>query len=339
MKERTFADIGRVEAIRLLFEGSAYTAFADTVHCSATGAGDSIASASRLLIEGTDFDLTYFPLEHLGYKAAVSVIGELLADLARPHTLSIVLGISAKLDFPQVQKLWKGVLSAAGKFGIKELALDLIPSHNGLSISVNASGIKSKITSVRQPAPKSKDLLCVSGPLGAAYLGLQVLENEKRNFEHSELNKDKLERYKMLVSAYLHPELPSNIVGELEDSEIYPSAGVFVTRGLSDALLRLCRSTSLGAKVYTDKMPFEGGSFDLGRELDLDPISAAMNGGDDLRLLFTVPILKMEKFRHDFQTFDIIGHLALPEAGCSLVTPEGAELQVTAPGWNTNQDY
>ena len=102
MEERTFADIGRVEAIRLLFEGSAYTAFADTVHCSATGAGDSIASASRLLIEGTDFDLTYFPLEHLGYKAAVSVIGELLADLARPHTLSIVLGISAKLDFPQV---------------------------------------------------------------------------------------------------------------------------------------------------------------------------------------------------------------------------------------------
>lgn len=337
MEERTFADIGRVEAIRLLFEGSAYTAFADTLHCAAPAAGDSLVSASRLMLEGTDFDLVYFPLEHLGYKAAVSVIGELLADLAKPQTLSVVLGISAKLDFPQVSKLWKGVLAAASKFGIKELSLDLIPSRNGLSISMNASGIKSKLTSVRQPSPKSKDLLCVSGPLGAAYLGLQVLEREKRNFETSGMNQDKLEKYKMLVSAYLHPELPPAVVAELEESDIYPCAGVLVTRGLSDALLRLSRSTGLGAKVYADKIPFEGGSFDLGRELDIDPVSAAMNGGDELRLLFAIPILKMEKFRHDFQTFDIIGHLALPEAGCALVTPDGVELQISAPGWNIDQ--
>ena len=129
----------------------------------------------------------------------------------------------------------------------------------------------------------------------------------------------------MMVGSYLKPELPVGIVAQLEDVDIFPSCGVLVTRGLSDAVKRIARQTGLGAKVYADKIPFEGNSFDLGRELDIDPVSAAMNGGEDYRLLFTVPILKLEKFRHDFQTFDIIGHLALPEVGTVLVSPDGLE--------------
>ena len=137
----------------------------------------------------------------------------------------------------------------------------------------------------------------------------------------------------MLVGAYLKPDLEAHTVAQLEDDKLVPSFGYFVTRGLADALLRLQRDSGLGVKVYADKMPFEGGSFDLGRELDLDPVSAAMNGGEDFRLLYVVPLDKFDQFRKDFQTFDIIGHLAQPEAGAVLVTPDGVELPLKAQGW------
>ena len=141
----------------------------------------------------------------------------------------------------------------------------------------------------------------------------------------------------MLIGSYLKPEIPSGLVGHLEDVGIYPSNGYLVTHGLSDTLRKLVRDTCLGVKVYADKIPFEGNSFASGKEMDIDPVSAAMNGGDDFRLLFTIPILSAEKFRRDFQTFDIIGHLAQPEVGAVLVTPDGVELPVKAQGWRNEE--
>jgi thiamine-monophosphate kinase len=137
----------------------------------------------------------------------------------------------------------------------------------------------------------------------------------------------------MLIGAYLKPELEADIPSKLEREGIHPSSGYFITKGLSDAVKRLAKDTGLGAKIYADRIPFEGNSFALGKELNIDPISAAMNGGDDFKLLFTVPILEAEKFRKDFQTFDIIGHLALPEAGTTLVSPDGVEFPIRAQGW------
>ena len=249
MDTQNFTDIGRIEAVRQLFEGTAYAPFTS----GAFEAQGPVCSAARVFIEGPDFNLVYFPLKHLGYKCVTAVTGELYAALARPRLLSVTLGISAKLDFAQIRTLWEGVVSAAKEQGYESLSLELIPSPNGLTISLSATGDTTRLTAARRPAPKSKDLLCVSGPLGA--------------------------------------------------------------------------------KVYADKIPFEGNSFALGRELDIDPVSAAMNGGDDYRLLFTVPILSLEKFRREFQTFDIIGHLALPEVGAVLVTPDGVELPMKAQGW------
>lgn len=333
MEERTFAQLGRVEAIRQLFEGTPYKPFEEPLWFEAK-AGEAVTGATKLLLEGVDFNLVYFPLKHLGYKAVLGATGELYAVMARPQTLSIVLGVSAKLDFEQISELWSGVVAAAREHGYKSLSLDLQPSRNGLAISVTASGSASKLSCVRRPAAKSKDLICVSGSLGAAYLGLQLLERERLKFEQGATKQDSLEQYKMLVAAYLKPELGAGTLAQLEDEEIYPSMGYFVSRGLSDAVLRLSRDSGLGAKVYADKIPFEGGSFALGKDMNLDPVSAAMNGGDDNRLLFTIPILYLEKFRKNFQTFDIIGHLALPEAGAVLVTPEGVELPLSAQGWN-----
>ena len=323
-----FAEIGKQEALRQLFEGSGYDAFAGAVN----------SPAHRVFLEGVDFNLVYFPLKHLGYKAVTAVTGELYAQMLHPENLSVVFGVSAKLDYVQVEELWKGAVAAAKAHGYTGLSLDLQPSRNGLCISVSASGRQPDSTVVKAPKPQSKDLLCVSGRLGAAYLGLQVLERELVRFESGSSNAEEMEKYKMLVGAYLHPELPEGIVKSLEEASIIPSAGVLITHGLADAVKRIARKTGLGAKVYTDKIPFEGNSFELGKLLDIDPVSAAMNGGDDLQLLFTVPILQLEKFRKDFQQFDIIGHLALPEAGTVLVTPEGAEIPLRAQGWqNDNQ--
>ena len=322
MEEKTFSELGRVEAIRLLFEGSGYTPFGEPLFFEAAG-GDCVTTASRSLLEGMDFDLVYFPLKHLGYKSVIAVSGELYAVMAKPETLAVTMGVSAKLDFEQIKEIWGGVVNAAKEHGYKALSLELQPSKNGLCINLAATGRCSKLSAVRRPKAQSKDLICISGRLGAAYFGQQVLEHKP----------GELEKYKMMLAEYLRPELSADTVSRLEETEIYPSMGYFVTRGLSDAIFRLCRDSGLGAKVYADKIPFEAGSFALGKELDIDPISAAMNGGDDYKILFTVPILKLEKFSREFQTFDIIGHLALPEAGPVLVTPDGLEHSLTAQGW------
>ena len=328
----SFSDLGRVEAIRQLFEGSGYAPFAEPLWLTA-GQQECITTASGLMLEGIDFDLVYFPLPHLGRKAVLKVAGELYAVMAHPDSLSVQLGVSAKLDFPQVKELWSGIVSAAKEHGFRQLSLDLQPSKNGLTIALSATGRHSASTSAGRAKARSKDLVCVSGPLGAAYLGLQALQREKANFDKGSQNREALEKYKMLVGAYLKPELNPHTASQLEDAKLIPSFGYFVTRGLADALLRLQRDSDFGVKVYADKIPFEGGSFDLGRELNLDPVSAAMNGGEDFHLLYVVPLDRFDQFRKDFQTFDIIGHLAQPEAGAVLVTPDGVELPLKAQGW------
>lgn len=333
MAEETFSDLGRVEAIAKLYEG---TSFKPCENISFETSGKSqILTKARTFIEGIDFDLTYFPLKHLGYKCVTAVTGELYAGFSHPRTLEIRLGISAKLDFKQIKEVWEGAAAAAKEHGYTSVGLDLLPSPNGLTISVSAAGETTLLQSKRRAAAKSMDLICVSDNLGAAYMGFQVLEREKRAFEESGDVKaqPKLDDYKNLVGAYLKPQINPQIINLLEEAEIVPSYGYLVNRGLADAVKRLVRDSGLGAKIYVDKLPFAGKTFDLGKEMNIDPVSAALNGGEDYRLLFTIPIGKHDKFRHDFQTFDIIGHLAKPEVGAALVTPDGVELPMKAQGW------
>lgn len=312
MSSESFAEIGRIGAIEKLFAGI-------------EGKRKNNKSVvHRVMLEGIDFDLSYFPLKHLGYKAVVEVTGELYSRLCEAQSLSVILGVSSKLDFGQIEEFWSGVRVAAEEFGYSGLDLDLIPSLNGLCISLGAVGTQA---SAEFAEAKSKDVICVSGALGSAFLGQQVLENRS----------SELEKYKMMVADYLKPELREHTPTHFKEAGIIPSAGCFITRGLADALLRLKEQTGLGVKVYADKIPFEGNSFSLGKDLDIDPVSAAMNGGDDCRLLFTIPILQAEKFHKEFPTYDIVGHLALREAGACMVTPEGIELPVRAQGWNTEE--
>ncbi len=340
MEKKNFSDIGKIEAIKLLFEESPFKQADGTSYLSGEKGG-VIRTASKLWLEGIDFDLTYFPLKHLGYKSVVGTVGEIYASLARPQSISVRLGISAKLDLPQVSELWKGICTAAEEHHIKRADLDLVPSRNGLDISIVISGITSPEVAENRKSASSKDLICISGNVGASFLGMSLLEQEKKKFEKAgELTgQPDLEKYKMLVASYLKPEIDPDIVSQLGDSGIIPPYGYLVNRGLADAARRLNRDSGLGVKLYTDKIPFEGNSFEVGKKLNIDPVSAALKGGDDYRLMFVIPMSAYETFRHDFQTFSIIGHLAQPEVGTVLVTHEGVELPVHAQGWNNDILY
>ena len=340
MEKKNFSDIGKIEAIKLLFEESPFKQ-ADGTSYLCGEKGGVIRTASKLWLEGIDFDLTYFPLKHLGYKSVVGTVGEIYASLARPQSISVRLGISAKLDLPQISELWNGICTAAEEHHIKRADLDLVPSRNGLAISIVISGITSPEVAENRKSAGSKDLICISGNVGASFLGMSLLEQEKKKFEKAgELTgQPDLEKYKMLVASYLKPEIDPDIVSQLGDSGIIPPYGYLVNRGLADAARRLNRDSGLGVKLYTDKIPFEGNSFEVGKKLNIDPVSAALKGGDDYRLMFVIPMSAYKTFRHDFQTFSIIGHLAQPEVGTVLVTHEGVELPVHAQGWNNDILY
>lgn len=333
MAEERFSDLGRVEAISKLYEGTGYRPFESSWF--ETNGKSYVTSHARTFIEGIDFDLVYFPLKHLGYKCVTAVTGELYAEFSHPRTMDVRLGISSKLDFKQIKEVWEGMISAAHEHNYIKVSLDLVPSPNGLTVSISVNGETSLIMGKRRPAGKSMDLICVSDNLGAAFMGFQVLEREKRSFEKSGDIKaqPKLDDYKNLIGAYLKPQINPQTIKLMEEAEIIPSYGYLITRGLADAIKRLVRDSGLGAKIYVDKLPFAGKTFELGKELNIDPISAALNGGEDYRLLFTIPIGKHDKFRHDFQTFDVIGHLAKTEVGPALVTPDGLELPMKAQGW------
>lgn len=320
--QKTFADLGRVAAVKELFEGTGYQPFNEPLFIDTAGSGFATTS-SKVLLEGIDFNLEYFPLKHLGYKGVVAATGELYAVRSTPKTLGVVLGVSAKLDFEQVKDLWSGIVTAAREFGYESLSLELQPSKSGLCISLSATGVEP--AGIARPEAKSMDLICVSGRLGAAFLGQQVLEHKPAE----------LEKYKMMLAAFLKPELEPGIPAQLSETGIDPSFGYFVGKGLADAVLRLQRDSGLGVKIYADKIPFEGNSFSLGREMNIDPISAAMNGGDDYVLMFVIPSGQFERFAKEFKTFEVIGHLARPEAGAVLVSPDGLEHPVSAPGWNS----
>ena len=339
----SFASLGRVAALEKLYEECPFKGARNGSFACKNG---RIESVSRLLTEGIDFDLSYFPLKHLGYKSVVEATALLYARFAMPRSLNVNLAVSAKLDFAQIRELWEGVCRAAKDYAYESVSLDIAASLNGLCIAVSADGFIRDLDAKRRSAPKSKDLLCLSGNVGGAFLGLHILQREKAKVAgqasvtpgpSSELAMPGLEKHKLLVGDYLRPVLDADIPKLMADAGFYPALGVCVDKGLSDAVKRLSRQCGLGAKIYLDRIPFGGGLFEAAKELQIDAASTALNGGEDWRILFTLPIDQFEKFRHDFQTWQVIGHLALPEAGASLVMPDGVELPLRAQGWKEDE--
>jgi len=322
-KKRTeFSQIGKAAALETLFKDSGFENKPFT-----PGSGGFFTH--KIMGEGVDFDLVYNPLRHLGYKAVLNVLGEIYAAFYKPQALSVVLGISARFCLEDIMELWAGIVAGAKEHSIESLSLDLTPSVNGLSISLCAFGKQKKKVLDSRPQPKSMDLICLSGNVGAAYMGQHVLEREKSSFVGApEAKQPDLSKYKYILAQYLCPEVQANTIDRFLEQGIVPSAGAFVTKGLAEAVRKLSAATGLGAKVYVDKIPISSHTFDMAEEINMDVFTAVMNGGDDYRLLFTVPIDKHELLSKEIQTYDIIGHLCQPDVGCQLVTPEGAEIEI-----------
>lgn len=333
--EENFSDLGKIAAIEKLYAecGAPYKPFT-TVNFPLSGKVN-VLTASKLLLEGIDFSLTYFPLRHLGYKSVVATTAELYADMARPAALNIRMGVGARNDYAEIKEVFAGCVVAAREHGYSQLNFDIQPSKTGLSISVNAVGWLNTLTQKRRSIAQSKDIICVGSNIGAAFFGQHILNEHAKAFESQAggVPQPDLTQYKMFVGAYLKPEVPSTVVQTLEKSGIYPSYGYVVSQGLGDAVRRLVRDSGFGAKIYVNQIPFEGQTFDLGRKFNIDPVSAAFNGGDDYALLYVVPLSDFEKFNREFPQFEPIGHLAQSEVGAVMVAPDGLELPIKAQGW------
>jgi len=317
------ASLGRVKAIAQLFENSGYQNEQTTVTCEK---GECLV-AHKVLLEGVDFDLVFNPLKHLGYKSVLNVIGELYAKIHQPNSLSVTLGISKKFCYEDIAELWQGMLAAVKEHSIKHLSLDLVPSVNGLCISLAACGTQRKGTLEKVAPSKNMDLICLTGDLGAAFMGLHVLQREKISFQNEAKQPD-LSKYKYVLASYLNPEIKPDIITRFIDANLFPSKGYFITKGLGEAVLRLTQDTGFGAKIYLDKIPISSGTMEMAEEIDMEAVTAAFNGGDDYKFIFTLPIECHDTIRKEFQDFDVIGHLAKPEVGAVMVTPEGAEIDI-----------
>ena len=325
--------IGRENLINRLFENTGYTN-ERTIKLSEKG---ECCTSHKILLEGVNFDLVYTPLKHLGYKAALCAMGEIYALLRQPASLSLNLGLSSRFSVEDVTDLWSGFVAAAKEHAIKHLSLELNPSLTGLCISISSSGVQKKGIIAKVPAPKNMDLICLTGNVGAAYMGLHVLQREKVSFIEESSQQPDLSKYKHLLAAYLSPEINPSVVSRFLKEEIYPSAGYFLTRGLGAGVLDLVKDSGFGAKIYLDRIPVSSQSLEMAQEIEMDMVTAIINGGEDYKFIFTVPIEKHDVIRKEFQDYDVIGHLARPEVGAVLVTPEGAELTIRAQGYEASE--
>ncbi len=326
--------LGKEKILSLLFENSGFTNGAGRRFSSA---GD-YASAHKLFMEGVDFDLTYTPMKLLSRKLAMNVIGELYSSMHNPVAMDFAIALSNRFSYEDIKELWEGVVHTVGDYGVKHLSLDLLPSAAGLAVSISAYGEQDTQFLSKAEKAQSMDLILLSGNLGAAYMGLHVLEREKVAFHAAKGGKQPdLSKYKYIVGEYLNPYIAPGIPTRFVEAAITPSHGYLVNNGLGAAIKKLSADSRLGVKVYLEKLPLASATLEMAKELDIDPITAAMNGGNDCRLIFTCPLSSHEKLRHDFQDFDIIGHIAKEEVGTVLVTPEGAEISIRAQGYEETE--
>lgn len=307
------------------------------------GAGDDAAVidlgdrvmllTTDMLTEGIDFDLSYFPLKHLGYKAVVRGVNDILAMNARPEQLVVSLGVSAKISVEALDTLYEGMETAAKELGVDIVGGDTTASMNGLVINISAVGFARKEDVVYRAGAHEHDLICITSNLGAAYMGLHLLEREKRVLKDIDNPEPKFEGYEYLLERYLKPRARVNVLDALREEGIRPTAMIDLSDGLASDLRQLCRSSQCGARIYLERIPIARQTSDLAEEMHIDPVIAALNGGEDHELLFTVPLDKQEAVMR-LGLVDVIGHITKEESGVILVTPDGEGIALKAQAFD-----
>ena len=307
------------------------------------GAGDDAAVidlgdevlllTTDMLTEGIDFDLSYFPLKHLGYKAIVRGVNDILAMNAQPEHVVVALGVSAKISVEALDELYEGMEHACNELGIDLVGGDTTASINGLVITVSATGRAKKEEVVYRSGAKEHDLICITSNLGAAYMGLHLLEREKRVLKDVENPEPKFEGHEYLLERYLKPRARTNVLEALREEGIRPTSMIDLSDGLASDLRQICRASECGARIYLERIPIARQTTELAEEMHIDPVIAALNGGEDHELLFTVPLYKQEAVMR-LGLVDVIGHITRPESGVILVTPDGEGIALKAQAFD-----
>ena len=298
----------------------------------AAGRDDATVISTDTLLEGIDFDLTYFPLKHLGYKAVVVGVSDILAMNAQPEQVMISIGVSSKLSVEALDDLYEGVDFACKELGVDPVGGDTTASVTGLVINITAIGrAKRKALSYRSGA-QFNDLICLTGNLGAAYLGLQLLEREKRVLKDVTNPEPQFAGYEYLLQRYLKPRARKDIVDILAEEKIVPTSMIDISDGLASEVLQICKASKCGARIYLDRIPIAKQTTALAEEMHIDPVVAALNGGGDYELLFTVPLAMQEQVMR-LGVVDIVGHITRETTGAYLVTPDGSDIKLRAQGF------
>lgn len=289
--------------------------------------------STDLLVEGIHFDLTYVPLKHLGYKAAVVNFSDLYAMNATPRQITVSLAISKRFTVEHIEELYAGMRLACEIYGVDLVGGDTTSSRQGLVISITCIGDASKDNIVYRSGAKDTDLICVSGDLGAAYMGLQLLEREK---VASAGHPDFVPQFggkEYIIERQLKPEARKDIVAALAAAGIKPTAMMDVSDGLSSELLHICKASHVGCRIYEDRIPIDYQTAIMAEELNMNLVTAALNGGEDYELLFTVPLHCHDAIK-EIKGVKVIGHITKESLGCAMITRDGGEIELKAQGWN-----
>jgi len=286
-----------------------------------------------LLIEGVHFDLSYMPLKHLGYKAVMVNLSDVYAMNGVAEQITVSIAVSNRFPLEAIEELYSGIQLACETYTIDLIGGDTTSSTTGMLISVTAIGKAEKADIVYRNGAKETDLIVVSGDLGAAYLGLQVLEREKQVFKVNPQSQPDLDNYTYLIERQLKPEARKDVAGILKELEVKPTAMIDISDGLSSEIMHICSQSEVGCKIYEDKLPLDPQVIAACEEFDIDSTMVALSGGEDYELLFTVPISDFEKIKTN-PNFSIIGHITDKSQGLNLVTRANQELELKAQGWN-----
>lgn len=289
--------------------------------------------STDLLIEGVHFDLAYMPLKHLGYKAVTVNLSDIYAMNAKATQITVSLAVSNRFPLEALEELYAGITLAAKQYKVDVVGGDTTSSQKGLIISITAIGEAQEEDIVYRNGAKENDLLVVSGDLGAAYMGLQVLEREKQVFQVNPNNQPDLDNYTYLIERQLKPEARQDIPEILKALEIKPTAMIDISDGLSSEIMHLCKQSNVGCNLYEDKLPLDPQFINVCEEFNIDSTTIALNGGEDYELLFTIRMDDFDKIKGN-PHFTIIGHMTQASEGTHLVTRANTKIELKARGWN-----
>ncbi|MBQ2413488.1 MAG: thiamine-phosphate kinase [Rikenellaceae bacterium] len=330
----TLGEFGLIDHLTSNFENrrsSTLCGVGDDAAVIDIGGGRVQLISTDLLLEGINFDLTYFPLKHLGYKAVVVGVSDILAMNARPEQITVSIAVSSKMSVEALDEFYEGVNRACTDYNVDMVGGDTTTSLTGFAISVTAMGTAEASKVVYRRGAQLNDLVCITGNLGAAYMGLHLLEREKRALAGSPNPQPQFEGYEYLLQRQLKPEARVDIIDSLAEAQIVPTSMIDLSDGLASDVMQICKASGCGVRIYLERIPISQQTNKMAEELNADPVVAALNGGDDYELLFTVPLALQEQIMR-LGGIDVIGHITAADTGAALVTPDGNTIALQAQG-------